>query len=109
MFGAQSIWTNIASVIIACVGLGSMGVLFVRATNIERRWLVSATTLVFSALALYLLVEDTMFVPGREIPTGIAAITISILGFFIGRAIDAGLGAREYQGDPGTYYADLAD
>jgi len=109
MFGAQSIWTNLASIVIACIGLGSLGVLFVRASNIERRWLVASSTLIFSGLALYLLVQDTLFVPGREIPTGIAAIAISILGYFIGRALDTSLGERLAQQDPATYMADLAD
>lgn len=94
MLGMSSIWTLIATIIIACVMLMSVGLLFVRASSIERRWLVALSTLAGSGLALYLMASDAQFVPGRELPTSVAAVTLSLLGFFIGRAIDVSLGER---------------
>lgn len=88
-----------------------VAVLFVRATNIERRWVVSITTLLFGGLSLYLLANDFP-IGGRDIMTSIAAVTISVLGFLVGRAIDASLGERDAEAmrpDPATYLADLAD
>lgn len=111
MLGLSSIWMNLASIIIACVMLLGVGVLFVRATNIERRWVVAVSTLLFGGFSLYLLANDFPL-NGRDIMTSIAAVTISLLGFFIGRAIDTSLGEREAEAmrpDPATYYADLAD
>lgn len=94
MLNTNSIWTNIASITVGCVILASLALLFVRASNIERRWVVSLTTLCSSLFALYLMAKDAQFVPGRELPTSIAAIALSILGFFIGRAIDVAMGER---------------
>lgn len=94
LMGTNSIWTLIATIIIACVMLMGVGLLFVRASNIERRWLVAISTLVGSGFALYLMANDAQFVPGREMPTSVAAVVLSLLGFLIGRAIDVSLGER---------------
>jgi hypothetical protein len=108
MLGTDSIWTNIACIAIGCISLVGLGVLFVKATNIERRWLVAGSTLVGCAFALYLMIEDMQFVPGRELPTGIAAIAISLIGFFAGRAMDASLGGQTPDPSAG-FHPDLAD
>jgi len=110
MLGFASIWTNIATIVIGCIALLSLGLLFVRASNIERRGLVSSFTLAFSGLALYLMITDAQQIPGREMPTAIAATVISILGFYIGRAVDASLGERSsVHADHATFGAELAD
>jgi hypothetical protein len=94
MFGLTSIWTNIAAIVIGCVFLLGIGLLFVRASNIERRSLVATVTLMFNVVAMYLLVVNTSLYPGREVAAAFGAIGISILGFAVGRILDLSLGER---------------
>ena len=111
MLGLASIWTNLAAVIVGCVTLLGVGVRFVRATNIERRAMVSLTTLVCCAIAVYLLVLAPR-VPDREVGLAAAAAVISVLGFVFARVIDFALGPRPLRmvpRDPATYDGDLAD
>ena len=110
MFGLTSIWTNIAAIVIGCVFMLGIGLLFVRASNIERRSLVATITLMFNVVAMYLLVVDAERYPGRELSGAFAAIGISLLGFAVGRIIDNSLGARPtgFRRDR-TYDGDLAD
>jgi hypothetical protein len=111
MLGLTSIWTNLAAVIVGCVTLMGVGVFFVRASNIERRGMVAAVTLIACAVSIYLLLIAPR-VPAREVPTAAAAVAISILGFVAARVIDFALGPRIIPTtgrDPATYDADLAD
>ena len=112
MTNSGLIWTNIASIVIGCIALGGISILFVRATNIERRWLVSVCTLLGWGLGLYVMGADQLFVPGRELPTGIAAIIISVIGYFMGRSLDVALGPKSpsrQARDHATWHANLAD
>jgi uncharacterized membrane protein YjjB (DUF3815 family) len=109
MNGLNSVLTDFASIVIAFVTLLGLGVLFVKATSIERKSLVSTVTLMFNVLAYYMLVTDTRDFPGRELPTSIAAIAMSLIGYMIGRAIDDHMGAREtLRRGPGAL-GDMAD
>src|SRR5258708_79314 len=85
--------------IFACVIVGSaillgMGLLFVRAENIERRNLVAGCTLGASLLAVLLLWNSDR--GGHGVPAGIAwsAIALSVFGFVVGRVLDLVLGGR---------------
>jgi hypothetical protein len=102
----------LAAVVASCMGLLGLGLLFVRAENIERRNLVAVITLAGAAIAgvmLYFASEGGAR-NGAALP--ISAIVVSVFGFFAGRVIDLILGERSpdaIEKDPATYGADLAD
>jgi hypothetical protein len=101
-----------AAVIVGCMGLVGLGLLFVRAENIERRNLVALVTLAGAAIAAVMLYFSWAS-PGRSNATlPVSAIVLSIFGFVAGRVIDLILGDRNpdaIEKDPATYGADLAD
>ena len=101
-----------AAIIVGCMVVVGLGVLFVRAENIERRNLVGLITLFTSGIAAFVLYSawsgDTANNPGLPI----SMIMLSLFGFVAGRVIDAILGPRApdaIEKDPATYGADLAD
>ncbi len=101
--------------ILACVVVGAMaviglGVLFVRAVNIERTTLVAGTTLVACLIAAIMLWNASA--AGQRASDGVAwsAIALSIFGFSLGRIWDVVLGPRsKVHHDDATLGTDLAD
>jgi hypothetical protein len=112
MLTASSIWINVASVFAGCSLIVGLGLLFVRAVNIERRWLVGLCTILGSGLGIFLISNYKAFGPANEVTVAAASALFCVLGFLIGRAIDISLGSREpdtMQADAATYNVDLAD
>jgi amino acid transporter len=102
---------SFAAVIVACMGMLGLGVLFVRAENIERRNLVGLVTLFTSGIAAYVLYYAWNERAGASPGLPISMIMLSLFGFIAGRVIDAILGPRSpdaIEKDPATYGADLA-
>jgi hypothetical protein len=110
MIAGGSTYFLLAWVIVAAMGVVGLGLLFVRAENIERVNLVAGTTLFFSAIAALLLWSATNST--RVAASGVAwsAIALSIFGFALGRVWDLILGARtKVHRDEATLGSDLAD
>jgi hypothetical protein len=102
----------LSAVVVGCMGLVGLGLLFVRAENIERRNLVAIVTLAGVTIAIVIL-YFAWESPGRVSPgIPVSAMVVSIFGFFAGRVIDLILGVRDPDAidkDQATYGADLAD
>lgn len=107
MNGDTSIYSNIAWIFIAAMAVVGLGLLFVRATNIERPNLVAAGTLAGCAIAALLLSRGN----GASTPGLMwGAIAICLFGFFAARVLDAILGGRtKVHHDEATLGVDLAD
>ena len=102
----------VAAIIVGCMALTGVGLLFVRAQNIERRWLVSIATLLGAGMGAYLLAIHPVWAGGQGITVPWLASLVSILGFTVGRIIDSLLGPRTpdpIKSNAKPYTADLAD
>jgi len=112
MESPNPVWFIVAAVIVGCMALSGIGILFVRARNIERRWLVAIATLIGATIGTYLLSTQPVWAGGRGVALPWLAGLISVLGFIVGRAVDAMLGPRPpsaMRPDRSTYGADLAE
>jgi hypothetical protein len=106
---ANSTWYTLTAVFVAFVAVFGMGLLFVRATNIERNAMVGTLTFitaVISGLIMYLTGSTRM----TEWALFIVAL-FSMTGYFFGRGLDRWLGAKGPSRDTrkGTLGADLSD
>lgn len=107
MNGDTSIYSNIAWIFIGAMAVVGLGLLFVRATNIERPNLVAASTLGFCAMAALLVAKGSQ--PSGPVMMW-GAIAICLFGFLGARVLDVLMGARKrVHHDPATLDADLAD
>lgn len=96
----------LAVVFVAIVGLFGAGLMFARAENIERNYLVGGLTLLTACVAGIMLAG---LAPAAQTSATLTSISlVSILGYGIGRGIDLILGPRDHA-DQGTLGADLAD
>src|SRR4051812_10259065 len=95
MIAGGSTYFLVACVFVGAMALVGLGVLFVRAENIERPNLVAATTLLMSLIAIMLLWNAGK--GSTNVSSGVAwsAILLSLFGFALGRVWDAILGARD--------------
>lgn len=110
MESGNPIWWTVAVIISGCMALLGLGVLFVRAKHIERRWVVALPTLFAAMFAIYLLSIQPVWAGGADTTLPLVATIISILGFAIGRLVDYTLGPLDtVKRDQATYNADLAD
>jgi hypothetical protein len=112
MESGNPIWWIVSAVIAGCMALVGVGVLFVRAKNIERRWVVALPTLLGTMLSVYILAVQPVWAGGRDTTLPLLAVLIAVFGFAIGRFVDFALGPRpleEIKQDQATYGADLAD
>jgi hypothetical protein len=112
MESPNPVWFTVAAIIAGCMALAGVGILFVRAQNIERRWLVSLSTLVGAGMGAYLLVVHPVWAGGQGVTVPWLAGPVSIFGFILGRAIDSLLGPRNPEAirtNSKTFGADLAD
>jgi hypothetical protein len=110
MIAGGSTYYLLAWVIVGAMALVGLGLLFVRAENIERPNLVAAATLVGCLIATLMLWNAGR--TGINVANGVAwgAILVSILSFFAGRIWDAILGGRDkVHHDDATLGGDLAD
>lgn len=110
MNSVGSTYFLVACIIVGAMSLVGLGVLFARSENIERPNLVGATTLVFCAVAVFLLWDGSR--TGINIGPGVgwSAIGLSLFGFALGRVWDLILGGRDkVHHDDATLGADLAD
>lgn len=97
----------LAVIFISIVGLFGIFTLFVRAENIERTGLVGGLTVLTALIAGLVLT----LVPGLSNATLISVSCLSVLGFVVGRVIDALLGPRDVvpETEESVIGADLAD
>jgi hypothetical protein len=106
MESANPVYFILAVVFVAIVGLFGAALMFVRGENIERNYLVGGLTI------LTALVAGTMLVglpPASQTSATLVSISlVSVVGFVVGRVIDAILGPRDHT-DPATLGADLSD
>jgi hypothetical protein len=110
MIAGGSTYFLLAWVVVAAMGVVGLGLLFVRAENIERVNLVSGSTLLFSAIGALLLWNATRSPQGAANSVAWSAIALSIFGFGLGRVLDLILGARnKVHRDEATLGSDLAD
>jgi len=110
MLAGGSTYFLVACVVVGAMTLVGLGVLFARAENIERPWLVGLCTLGGSAISAVLLWNASRM--GAKASDGIAwtCIFLSIFGFFLGRLCDRLAGPRDIvRHDDATLGADLAD
>jgi len=100
----------VAIVVVCCMTLFGLGLMFVRAENIERRNFVAATTLVTTFIAGVMLWNDGRTGQSASSEAAWYAMGVSISGFFIGRVIDLLMGGRRnaHDVDP-TLGSDLSD
>lgn len=101
----------LASIVVGCMMLLGLGLLFVRAENIEREWLVALITVVTTGISIYLLVEFWRTPSGRTGNGLVPIVCLSLLGYGVGRVIDYFLGGRSVASTntDATLGADLAD
>jgi hypothetical protein len=110
MIAGGSTYFLLACVVVGAMSVVGLGLLFVRAENIERRNLVAATTLTFSAIAAIVLWNASRGTEGVASAAAWSAIVLSLFGFALGRVWDVILGARsKVHHDPATLGSDLAD
>jgi hypothetical protein len=110
MIAAGSTYFLLASVVVGAMALLGLGVLFARASNIERPNLVGGITLVFAALSALVLWAGGQFGLSYSDRVAWGAISLSIFGFLAARVLDYVLGARSLvHHDDATLDADLAD
>ncbi|MGV3616971.1 MAG: hypothetical protein ACO1SV_16715 [Fimbriimonas sp.] len=91
---------------VAVIGLFGVGLMFVRAENIERNYLVGGLTVVTAGVAGAMLAG--LAPSAQTTPALISISLVSVLGFVIGRVIDMILGPRDHT-DEATLGADLSD
>lgn len=96
----------LAVIFVAIVGLFGAALMFARAENIERNYLVGGLTLLTSCVAGIMLAGLPS--SAQTSATLISISLISVLGYGLGRGIDLILGPRDHT-DQGTLGADLAD
>jgi hypothetical protein len=106
---ANSTWYTLTAVFVAFVGVTGMGLLFVRATNIDRNAMVGTLTFITAAIAGLL-----MYISGSTRMSEWALVVValfSMTGYFLGRGLDRWLGAKGPSRDTrkGTLGADLSD
>jgi hypothetical protein len=110
MIAGGSTYFILACVIVGAMGVVGLGILFVRAENIERPNLVAGTTLAFSLFAAFLLANAASGGAAVGSATAWSAISLSIFGFVLGRVWDFILGSRDkVHHDNATLGSDLAD
>ena len=106
---ASAVWYSVTVLFVAFVGLFGLGLLFVRATWIERNTLVGSLTFLTACLAGFLLYRGA---PNAITTFGLLSIAlVSITGFLFGRAVDWWMGGEFHSDDTrnATLGADLAD
>jgi hypothetical protein len=96
----------LAVVFVAAVGVFGAALMFARAENIERNYLVGGLTLLTASVAGIMLASLPAASQSSATLTSISLV--SVLGYGIGRGIDLILGPRDHA-DQGTLGADLAD
>ena len=102
-----SLFANIGWIFVAAMTLVGLGLLFVRATNIERPNLVAAGTLGFCAIAAVVLSRGSA---SSSVSLMWGAVALSVFGFLAFRVIDAIMGPREkLHHDNATLDAELSD
>ncbi len=106
---ANSTWYTVTVIFVSFVSVMGLGLLFVRATNIDRNALVGTLTFLTAAIAGLIL-----FLSGSQRMTEWALVItalFSMTGFFLGRGIDRWLGAKGPSTDArkGTLGSDLSD
>jgi hypothetical protein len=110
MIAGGSTYFLLACVIVGAMAVVGLGLLFVRAENIERPNLVAGTTLLFCAIAAALLWNASHAPRPAASSVAWSAITLSIFGFALGRVWDIILGARsKVHHDDATLGLDLSD
>ncbi|MEZ0325185.1 MAG: hypothetical protein ACAH95_04715 [Fimbriimonas sp.] len=106
---ANSTWYTLTAIFVAFVGVTGLGLLFVRATNIDRNGLVGALTVLTAIIAAAI-----MYFSGSTRMSEWALVVValfSVTGFVFGRALDRWLGAKDLSVDArkGTLGSDLSD
>lgn len=94
----------LAVVFVSFVGLFGLGIMFSRASNIERTLLVGGMTVFTAAVSGVILATPAA---SATVPSLVSTCLVSTLGYIVGRVIDFLLGPREFH----DYYGhgDLAD
>lgn len=106
MDAANPIAFILAVIFVAIVGLFGAALMFARAENIERNYLVGGLTLLTACVAGVMLAG---LPSGSQTSATLTSISlVSVLGYGIGRGVDLILGPRDHT-DQGTLGADLAD
>jgi hypothetical protein len=100
----------LACIIVGVMTLFSLGLLFVRAENIERRNFVGAASLATTIIAMTMLWNDARNGQNADPNAAWWAMAVSLSGFFVGRIVDLVLGGRRtaHDVDP-TLGSDLSD
>jgi hypothetical protein len=110
MIAGGSTYFLLAWVVVGAMALVGLGLLFVRAENIERPNLVCATTLIGCLIAALMLWNATKSSLAVSDGVAWAAIIVAFVGFGGGRLWDALLGGRDkVHHDDATLGSDLAD
>ena len=103
---ANPLYFILAVVFVSFVGLVGAGLMFARGTNIERNFLVGGLTLLTAFVAGVMLVG---LAPASQTSATLISISlVSLVGFAVGRVIDAILGPKDEAEGP-VLGADLAD
>lgn len=102
----------LATLFVALVAMFGLFLMFARAENIERPFMVGGLTVATAAISSWLLwLEWQTGVPGGHAGSAVAFALFSASGFALGRAIDAIMGAKVHSADErqATLGAELAD
>ena len=110
MFGSGSTYFLVACVVVGATAVFALGLLFVRASNIERPNLVAGVTFLAALSSGVLLSLESKGGIAASDSASLMAITICVAGFILGRIIDLMAGGRtKVHHDDATLDADLAD
>lgn len=110
MEAAVSVYLVLAIVLVAAIGLTGLGLLFVRASNIERNVLVGVCTLVTTAIGIVLLNYLIKQSPTFAVAQLVSVVMVSVLGLVVGWVLDRIAGPSDHFTEDGaTLGADLSD
>lgn len=106
----SSPYFEVACVLTGATAVFGLGLMFVRASRIERRNLVAGFTLATSFVAMAILWNSSVDKRTGQAEVASSAIALDVFGFLAGWVLDRILGGRRrVHRDEATLGADLAD